>query len=115
MPKPQAPTLRANPHQKSEPFFPKHLYQDGENQVNTQFNSKIYFSEAMPSGACKLTLLSLRALILVENDGPSGAILDHSLGDGDSSLPCARRTARGIPFMVYRAGTTTLKTPARTP
>ena len=41
------------------------------------------------------------ALILVEHDGLSGAILDHSLGDGNSSLLCARLTQRGIPFMIY--------------
>ena len=41
------------------------------------------------------------ALILVEHDGLSGAILDHALGDGDSSQLCARLKERGIPFMIY--------------
>jgi hypothetical protein len=41
------------------------------------------------------------ALILVEHDGLSGAIIDHALGDGDSSLLCARLKERGIPFMLY--------------
>lgn len=41
------------------------------------------------------------AQILVEHDGLSGAILDHALGDGDSSQLCKRLTERGIPFMVY--------------
>ena len=41
------------------------------------------------------------ALILVEHDGLSGAILDHSLGDGNSSLLCQRLKERGIPFMIY--------------
>ncbi len=41
------------------------------------------------------------ALILVEHDGLSGAILDHALPDGDSSLLCARLKERGIPFLIY--------------
>lgn len=41
------------------------------------------------------------ALILVEHDGLSGAILDHALGGGDSSLLYARLTERGVPFMIY--------------
>jgi len=41
------------------------------------------------------------ALILVEHDGLSGAILDHALGDGNSSLLYARLKERGIPFMIY--------------
>ena len=40
------------------------------------------------------------ALLLVENDGLSGAILDHSLGDGDSTILRARLKKRGIPFLV---------------
>jgi DNA-binding response OmpR family regulator len=54
------------------------------------------------TGAELTTTNTLRhALILVEHDGLSGAILDHALGDGDSSLLCARLTERGIPFMTY--------------
>ena len=41
------------------------------------------------------------ALLLVEHDGLSAAILDHALGDGDSSLLCKRLKERGIPFMMY--------------
>ena len=41
------------------------------------------------------------ALLLVEHDGLSGAILDHALGDGDSFLLCKRLKERGIPFMIY--------------
>ena len=41
------------------------------------------------------------ALLLVEHDGLSGAILDHALGDGDSSLLYKRLKARGIPFLIY--------------
>jgi DNA-binding response OmpR family regulator len=54
------------------------------------------------SGAALTTTNTLRhALILVEHDGLSGAILDHSLGDGNSSLLCKRLKERGIPFMIY--------------
>ncbi len=41
------------------------------------------------------------ALLLVENDGLAGAILDHALSDGDSSELCVRLTERGVPFMIY--------------
>ena len=41
------------------------------------------------------------ALILVEHNRLSGAILDHALGDDDSSLLYARLKKRGIPFIVY--------------
>ena len=38
------------------------------------------------------------ATVLVEHDGLSAVILDHALGDGDSSLLCARLKERGIPL-----------------
>jgi DNA-binding response OmpR family regulator len=41
------------------------------------------------------------ALILVEHDGLSGAILDHALGDGDSSRLCVRLKERGVPYLMY--------------
>lgn len=41
------------------------------------------------------------ALLLVEHDGLAAAILDHSLGDGNSSALCARLSERGIPYMIY--------------
>ena len=54
------------------------------------------------TGAALTTTNTLKhALILVEYDGLSGAILDHALGDGDSSLLCARLKERGIPFIIY--------------
>jgi CheY-like chemotaxis protein len=54
------------------------------------------------TGAALTTTNTLKhALILVEHDGLSGAILDHALGDGDSSLLCARLKERGIPFIIY--------------
>ena len=54
------------------------------------------------TGAALTTTNTLKhALILVEYDGLSGAILDHALGDENSSLLCQRLRARGIPFMIY--------------
>jgi len=52
------------------------------------------------------------ALILVEHDGLSGAVVDHALSDGDSSLLCRRLTERGIPFMVY-SGYDTVEGPCK--
>src|SRR4029079_5103526 len=52
------------------------------------------------------------ALILVEHDGLAGAILDHALGDGNSSLLCQRLKERGIPFMVY-SGYDTVEGPCK--
>jgi DNA-binding response OmpR family regulator len=55
-----------------------------------------------PTGAEMTTTNTLRhAMLLAEHDGLSAAILDHALGDGDSSLLCARLKERGIPFMMY--------------
>ena len=54
------------------------------------------------TGAALTTTNTLRhAMILAEHDGLSGAIIDHALGDGDSSVLCARLKERGIPFMIY--------------
>jgi CheY-like chemotaxis protein len=41
------------------------------------------------------------ALILVEHDGLSGAIMDHALSDGDCGEVCLRLKARGIPYVSY--------------
>ena len=54
------------------------------------------------TGAALTTTNTLKhALLLVEHDGLSGAIVDHALGDGDSSLLCTRLAERGIPFFIY--------------
>ena len=54
------------------------------------------------AGAVVTTTFSFtQALILVEHDGLAAAILDHSLGDGDSSQLCARLKERDIPFVIY--------------
>ena len=58
--------------------------------------------ELEAAGAGVTTTNTLKhALILVEHDGLCGAILDHALGDGDSSLLCERLKERGIPFLMY--------------
>ena len=41
------------------------------------------------------------ALILVEHDGLSAAIMDHALRDGDSTELCGRLAERGIPYVSY--------------
>jgi DNA-binding response OmpR family regulator len=54
------------------------------------------------TGAALTTTNKLRhALTLAEHDGLSGAILDHALGNDDSSLLYARLKERGIPFIIY--------------
>jgi len=54
------------------------------------------------TGAALTTTNSLhQAMVLVEHDGLSGAILDHSLGDGNSALLYARLKERGVPFLIY--------------
>ena len=65
------------------------------------------------TGAALTTTNTLKhALILVEHDGLSGAILDHALGGENSSLLCARLKERGIPFMIY-SGHTTIEGPCK--
>jgi DNA-binding response OmpR family regulator len=48
-----------------------------------------------------ITTTVRHALILVEHDGLSGAIMDHGLSDGDSTNLCARLKERGIPYISY--------------
>lgn len=58
--------------------------------------------ELEEAGATVTTTTTLKhALILVEHHGLSGAILDHGLGDEDSSKLCTRLKERGIPFILY--------------
>ena len=65
------------------------------------------------TGAALTTTNTLKhALILVEHDGLSGAILDHALGDENSSLVCQRLKERGIPFMIY-SGYSTVEGPCK--
>jgi DNA-binding response OmpR family regulator len=59
--------------------------------------------DAFTSAGAKVT--STRSvnhgLVLVEHDGLAAAIVDHGLGDGNSSQLCARLKERDIPFVVY--------------
>ena len=48
-----------------------------------------------------MTTTVRHALILVEHDGLSGAIMDHALSDGDSTALCARLKERSIPYISY--------------
>jgi DNA-binding response OmpR family regulator len=41
------------------------------------------------------------ALVAVEEPGLSAAIVDHALGDGDSSEICDRMRERKVPFVTY--------------
>ena len=53
-------------------------------------------------GAKVTTTTTLKhAMLLVEHDGLAGAIVDHSLGNGDSAVFRSRLKERGIPFFVY--------------
>jgi DNA-binding response OmpR family regulator len=54
------------------------------------------------AGARVLTARSLRdALTAVEDGALSAAVLDHALGDGDSSQLYARLKERNIPFVLH--------------
>jgi DNA-binding response OmpR family regulator len=65
------------------------------------------------TGAALTTTNTLKhALILVEHDGLSGAILDHALGGENSSILCVRLKERGIPFMIY-SGYSTVEGPCK--
>jgi len=53
-------------------------------------------------GARVTTTTTLKqAVTLVEHDGLAAAILDHALGDGDSTTLCERLKERNIPFVIY--------------
>ena len=41
------------------------------------------------------------AMVAVENPDLSAAIVDHALGDGDSSDICERLSERNVPFVTY--------------
>ena len=60
-------------------------------------------AQALETAGAKVTTTNTlqHAMILIEHDGLSGAILDHVLADGDSSQLCARLKERGIPFLIY--------------
>jgi DNA-binding response OmpR family regulator len=60
-------------------------------------------SEALETAGASVVVTNTlkEALLLVERDKIEGAILDHGLGDGDSSPLCVRLHQRGIPFLIY--------------
>jgi len=54
------------------------------------------------AGAKTITARTLAsALSAVENPALSAAIVDHALGDNDSSELCERLTERAVPFVTY--------------
>jgi len=54
------------------------------------------------AGAIVTTTFSFsQALVLVKHDGLAAAILDHALGENDSSQLCARLKERNVPFVIY--------------
>jgi DNA-binding response OmpR family regulator len=54
------------------------------------------------AGAHVVTARTLReAICLAETDGLSAVVLDHALGDGESSKLCSRLKEREIPFVLY--------------
>ena len=56
------------------------------------------------AGARVVSANTLRhAVLLVENDDLSAAVLDHGLGDGDSSRLCERLKQREVPFLLRYA------------
>jgi DNA-binding NtrC family response regulator len=59
--------------------------------------------QALESAGAHATMTTTvrHALILVEHDGLSAAIMDHALSDGDSTALCERLNARGIPYVSY--------------
>jgi DNA-binding response OmpR family regulator len=53
-------------------------------------------------GAKVTTTITVKhAMLLAEHDGLAGAIVDHSLGDGDSRTLQACLKKRGIPFLIH--------------
>jgi DNA-binding response OmpR family regulator len=60
-------------------------------------------TRALESAGANATMTTTvrHALILIEHDGLSGAIMDHGLSDGDSTQVCARLKERGIPYLSY--------------
>ena len=54
------------------------------------------------TGATVTTTNSLEhAMILVDSDGLSGAVIDHSLADGESTQLRAKLVEQGIPFILH--------------
>ena len=71
--------------------------------VEDQLLIAIHMVTALEEAGAHATMTTTvrHALILVEHDGLSGAILDHALSDGESTALCARLKERGIPYISY--------------
>ena len=65
------------------------------------------------AGARVLKTSTLReALVVVEDDDLSAAVLDHGLSDGDSSKLCERLKELGIPFVLLGTAATVIASQA---
>jgi CheY-like chemotaxis protein len=71
--------------------------------VENEFLIAIDIVQALEKAGANATMTTTirHALILVQHDGLSGAIMDHALSDGDSTELCVRLKARGIPYLSY--------------
>jgi DNA-binding response OmpR family regulator len=71
--------------------------------VENEFLIAIDIVRALEKAGANATMTTTvrHALILVQHDGLSGAIMDHALSDGDSTELCVRLKARGIPYLSY--------------
>ena len=70
-----------------------------EDEPNIALDIATAFQNA---GAQVTTTTTLdHAKTLVEHDGLAAAVLDHGLGNGNSSSLCERLAERGIPFVIY--------------
>jgi DNA-binding response OmpR family regulator len=60
-------------------------------------------AQAFRAAGAKITITNTltQALVLVEHDSLTAAILDHALADGDSTRLCERLKERNIPFVIY--------------
>ena len=60
-------------------------------------------AEAFEDAGAEIVVTSTlhHALVLVEHDGLSAAVLDHALHDGNSSPLCQRLNERKLPFVIY--------------
>jgi DNA-binding NtrC family response regulator len=74
-------------------------------------------SQAFEALGAHLTITNTlrHAMLLIEHDGLSAAILDHALGDGETSSLYARLHARGIPYMIYSGYGKRTNTPGHIP
>ena len=71
--------------------------------VEDEFLIAMDIMQALEQAGANATITTTvrHALILIEHDGLSAAIMDHALSDGDSTALCARLQARGIPYVSY--------------